>query len=145
MNKYGEKPLKSAMGAARRPRVREDLLRPILVISAIVLWPLGAVGQSSPSGVNDCTLLRDPTQLRDCLYRQEGRRLPPGQAGSSVSSGADIESGVMPMGRKARPARIEERDGKRIAAGKSLRGTIDHSARGQPRRSKPPQRPGAIP
>ena len=75
-----------------------------IILSAVALWPLHASAQSSPSGVNACTLLKDPTELRDCLFRNEGRRLPPGPTGGATSARPDIEGGVMPTARKPGPA-----------------------------------------
>lgn len=39
----------------------------------------GALAQGAPvPNVNDCTFIRDPTALRDCIELYEGQRLAPG-------------------------------------------------------------------
>lgn len=52
------------------------------LMGCLILSPSAGLAQSgieyrSPSSVNDCTFVKDPTALRDCLDFVEGRRVGP--------------------------------------------------------------------
>jgi hypothetical protein len=59
---------------------RTSILSSAALLSA-PLWPVLAVSapyaQAPPATVNDCTFLREPLALRDCLERAENQRPPP--------------------------------------------------------------------
>lgn len=47
------------------------------VVLASILSCAPAIAQAPPSAVNDCTFLREPLALRDCLDRAENQRAAP--------------------------------------------------------------------
>ncbi|RUP22788.1 MAG: hypothetical protein EKK44_03025 [Methylobacterium sp.] len=51
-----------------------------VVFGVASVWcAAGALAQGAPvPNVNDCTFIRDPTALRDCIELYEGQRLAPG-------------------------------------------------------------------
>ncbi|SFV03681.1 hypothetical protein SAMN02799631_04022 [Methylobacterium sp. 174MFSha1.1] len=61
--------------------------------TALLLLPLlatGSLAQTSPTSVNDCTLLPDPGALRRCLDQVEGRVAnPAGLPGASAATALD--------------------------------------------------------
>ena len=50
-----------------------------LAVLAILGGTTGAWAQTAnvPANVNDCTLIQDPVELRNCILRFEGNRVPP--------------------------------------------------------------------
>jgi hypothetical protein len=51
---------------------------PIAAISLLlVAVSAPAFAQGAPGNVNDCTLIQDPVELRNCVLRFEGNRTPP--------------------------------------------------------------------
>lgn len=54
-------------------------VRMVLISAAAACGITGAVAQGAPvPNVNDCTFIREPTALRDCIELYEGQRLGPG-------------------------------------------------------------------
>jgi hypothetical protein len=52
----------------------------VVVLGVASFWcATGVLAQGAPvPNVNDCTFIRDPTALRDCIELYEGQRLAPG-------------------------------------------------------------------
>ena len=65
----------------------EHRLRTVVIVVA-ALWSFpGALAQGAPvPNVNDCTFIRDPTALRDCIELYEGQRLAPGPRPAAFQS-----------------------------------------------------------
>lgn len=60
--------------------------------AAAALSASGAVAQGAPvPNVNDCTFIRDPTALRDCIELYEGQRLAPGPRPAGLQRAPTID------------------------------------------------------
>jgi hypothetical protein len=72
------------------------ILAVILVIGAASLASAADAQTSTPGNVNDCTLIRDPVELRNCILRFEGDRSAPPAIIQAQPSGPAASSGDVP-------------------------------------------------
>jgi hypothetical protein len=87
------------------------------VVLAAVMWPLAAVaqGEPSPPNVNDCTFIRDPVALRDCLDRSRiGKRNGPA-IGALPPDPDTTGSLAAPESRLLKPEQLRAAHGARVA------------------------------
>lgn len=74
------------------------LIRSILA-AALCVAPTLVLAQANPSRINECTFLRDPTDLRYCLYVEQGIKPAPPitilvNGEDPLSRGASYRTGV---------------------------------------------------
>ena len=96
----------------------------VLTVGAALAWAIGAdTASAQAGGVNDCTVLTDPTLLRLCVERaRQG-----GNAGASPSSSQDAYS----------PSRTGARDG---GEGRSPAASTSTAPKASSRSGKPGER-----
>ncbi len=88
-------------------------LRTVVFVFAAA-WSVPAVlAQGAPvPNVNDCTFIRDPTALRDCIELYEGQRLAPGPRPAAFQPPPAIDKSMVEAA-GAIPAATASRRGKR--------------------------------
>lgn len=75
-------------------------------IALVLAGPAAAQVPGTPANVNDCTLIQDPVELRNCILRFEGNRTPLPTTLETPSQGAlprEAEDGLPEPGETPAP------------------------------------------
>jgi hypothetical protein len=68
---------------------------PVVALAALA-GAGGAFAQGAPvPNVNDCTFIRDPIALRDCIDLYQGQRLAPGPRSAALQSAPEIDDAML--------------------------------------------------
>ncbi len=72
------------------------LSRWIAPVVALATLGAGAFAQGAPvPNVNDCTFIRDPIALRDCIELYQGQRLAPGPRATALQAAPTIDESLI--------------------------------------------------
>ncbi|WP_245447371.1 hypothetical protein [Methylobacterium sp. 17Sr1-1] len=72
------------------------LSRWIAPVAALVTLGTGAFAQGAPvPNVNDCTFIRDPIALRDCIDLYQGQRLAPGPRSAALQAAPKLDESLI--------------------------------------------------
>lgn len=72
------------------------LSRLIAPVAALATISAGAWAQGAPvPNVNDCTFIRDPIALRDCIDLYQGQRLAPGPRSAAIQAAPKIDESLL--------------------------------------------------
>lgn len=72
------------------------LSRWIAPVAALITFGSGAFAQGAPvPNVNDCTFIRDPIALRDCIDLYQGQRLAPGPRSAGLQAVPKLDESLI--------------------------------------------------